>query len=56
MTNSKTLEKRSIKKRQFVDRVVKILSMTGGLVGLFFLTWILYEVVLRGIMPLSEPF
>ncbi len=56
MTNSKTLEKRSIKKRQFVDRVVKILSMTGGLVGLFFLTWILYEVVLRGISSLNPAF
>lgn len=52
----KALEKRSIKKRYIVDLLIKAISTAGGLIGLFFLTWILYEVILRGLSSLNFAF
>jgi phosphate transport system permease protein len=40
---------RSLRKRHVADYVVKVISTLTAAIGLFFLIWILYEVLLRGI-------
>ncbi len=47
---------RPLKRRHITDYTVKVISTVGALVGLFFLTWILYEVTLRGLMALNWAF
>ncbi len=43
------MKPRSLRSRRFVDRAVKVLSVSSALVGLVALAWILYEVIRRGI-------
>jgi phosphate transport system permease protein len=50
------LTARSIKLRRAYDFIVKILSTISACVALFFLAWIIYEVVLRGINALNFDF
>ncbi len=50
------LPRRSRRRREITDRTIKVLSVLGALLGLFFLCWILYEVVLRGFSSLNWAF
>lgn len=50
------LQKRSLANRRRLDVTVKGLSTLGALIGLFFLVWILYEVVLRGLRSFNWAF
>ncbi len=43
------LRTRSLKKREALDLSVKVISTLGALLGLFFLLWIIYEVVKKGV-------
>ncbi len=42
--------------RRLADRAVKVVSAAGALVGIVFLVWILYEVVLHGAAALNWGF
>lgn len=55
MKNS-SLVVRSIRRRHFLDHLIKVISVFGALIGLFFLTWILYEVTLKGISSINWAF
>lgn len=50
------LKTRSLGIRHRIDYAVKGISTFGALIGLFFLVWILYEVILRGIFSFNLAF
>jgi phosphate transport system permease protein len=50
------LETRSLGARHRLDYLVKGISTLGALIGLFFLVWILYEVILRGLSSFNWAF
>jgi phosphate transport system permease protein len=50
------LQLQSIGGRHLVDRIVRGISTLGALTGLFFLVWILFEVLLRGLSAFNVPF
>jgi len=55
-TQFTTLEKRSLANRKRLDFSIKAISTLGALIGLFFLIWILYEVLLRGLSSFNWAF
>jgi len=50
------LQLQSIGGRHLVDRIVRVISTLGALTGLFFLVWIRFEVLLRGLSAFNVPF
>jgi len=50
------LHPRSITRRRLADLTVKVLSAVSSLIALFFLGWILFEVVARGAAALNADF
>jgi phosphate transport system permease protein len=51
-----SLEIKSQKNRKIIDLLVKILSALGAFIGLFFLMWIILEVLIEGIGALNWDF
>ena len=47
---------RALWKRKSIDIAIKGISVLGGIFGLFFLVWILYEVLVRGISAINLDF
>ncbi len=46
----------SLLRRRIIDKVIKLLSISGSSLGLFMLIWILYEVIIHGLGALNLAF
>jgi len=50
------LQMKSLRKRRLFDLIVKSISTAGASIGLFFLLWIIYVVLLRGLGAINAEF